>query len=174
VSAVLQTLLAAASLLASAVVPVGTLVLATALMADDSRAESGTTPPVGQAAMAPESAAIVDLSDASDALTRGGVAAELVIGVVRLVLMPLLTLGIGAALVSTPFTSWIVPADPLARLLLCAQGCMPSAQNLVLLLTLRRATQRAAPKVAKALVRQYLAAALPCAAWMALFTRILL
>jgi len=112
----------------------------------------------------------VDVSDVSGALTRGGVAAESVIAVVRLLLMPALTLLIGMVLQAW---GWL-PPDPLARLLLCTQACMPSAQNLVLLLTLRRGTAGAAAPVAQALVRQYLVAALPCAAWMAAFTKILL
>ena len=158
-AAALHTLLHATSLLATAVVPVGTLVLASALTADLRRGVAS-----------PKPVPPVDASDVSGALTRGGLAAEAVIGTVRLVLMPALTLLFGSWLDAA---GWL-PHDPLARLLLCTQACMPSAQNLVLLLTLRRGTAAAAPAVAQALVRQYLVATLPCAAWMATFTRILL
>jgi hypothetical protein len=157
-AAALHTLLHAASLLATAVVPVGTLVLASALTAD-LRPDVAAPRPVS-----------VDTSDVSGALTRGGLAAEAVIGTVRLALMPALTLLVGSWLDAA---GWL-PHDPLARLLLCTQACMPSAQNLVLLLTLRRGTAAAAPVVAQALVRQYLVAMLPCAFWMATFTRMLL
>jgi hypothetical protein len=43
----------------------------------------------------------------------------------------------------------------------------------VLLLALRRGTAAAAPPVAAALLRQYALAALPVAAWMSAFMRIL-
>jgi hypothetical protein len=164
-STTLRVVLSAASLLAAGVVPVGTLVLATALTA-----QSTAPPRVEEQQARSHSTESVDVSDVSGALTRGGVAAESVIAVVRLLLMPALTLLIGMVLQAW---GWL-PPDPLARLLLCTQACMPSAQNLVLLLTLRRGTAGAAAPVAQALVRQYLVAALPCAAWMAAFTKILL
>ena len=159
-AAALHTLQHAAALLASAVVPVGTLVLASALTAGLMRDGAVSRP----------AHPTVDVSDVSAALTRGGLAAEAVIATVRLVLMPALTLLLGSWLDAA---GWL-PHDPLARLLLCTQACMPSAQNLVLLLTLRRGTAAAAPSVAQTLVRQYLVATLPCAAWMATFARILL
>jgi hypothetical protein len=66
----------------------------------------------------------------------------------------------------------LLPADPVLRLVLLAQSAMSSAQNLVLLLALRRGTAAAAPRLAAQLMRQYAAAALPVAAWLSLFVRI--
>lgn len=162
-AAAMHSALTAMNLLGNAALPVGTLVLASSLVAGSAGGASSESRPL----LASDD---VTSSDVAHALMRGGRAAEGVTALVRLLLLPAVTLWLGWRL----DVAGLLPVDPLLRLLLCLQSCMPSAQNLVLLLTLRRGTVRAAQPMAQTLVRQYTLAALPCAAWMAAFSHILL
>jgi hypothetical protein len=147
----------AAALLGDAALPVGTLVLATAL-----------SPPAKPASANP----LIDLDtsagDAAASLLAGGARGAAVAALVRLLLLPAACVALGAA----ASQAGLLPADPALRLVLLAQSAMPSAQNLVLLLALRRGTAAAAPRFAAQLLRQYALAALPVAAWMSLFMRL--
>ena len=98
----------------------------------------------------------------------GGARGAAVAALVRLLLLPAACVALGAA----ASQAGLLPADPALRLVLLAQSAMPSAQNLVLLLALRRGTAAAAPRFAAQILRQYILAALPVAAWMSLFVRI--
>jgi len=140
----------AAALLGDAALPVGTLVLATAL---------GTPP----------SAAAIP-SETAASLLAGGRRAELVAAAVRLVLLPCAWLALTATATHLKVPLPAVLRDPAVQLLLAAQAVVPSAQNIVLLLSLRRGTASAAPPAAALLLRQYVAAALPVAAWISVFS----
>ena len=155
----------AAALLGDAALPVGTLVLATAL-----------SPPIQQpatkevevlSAYEPQAASSSSVGDVSAALMAGGARGAAVAALVRLLLLPAACVALGAA----ASQAGLLPADPALRLVLLAQSAMPSAQNLVLLLALRRGTAAAAPRFAAQILRQYILAALPVAAWMSLFVR---
>jgi hypothetical protein len=148
----------AAALLGDAALPVGTLVLATAL-----------SPPAKPASSNPLIENLdTSAGDAAASLLAGGARGAAVAALVRLLLLPAACVALGAA----ASQAGLLPADPALRLVLLAQSAMPSAQNLVLLLALRRGTAAAAPRFAAQLLRQYALAALPVAAWMSLFMRL--
>lgn len=92
------------------------------------------------------------------------------VSVVRLVVLPALTLGLVLWLRSLG----LLPADPLVALVLLVQAAMPSAQNLVLLMQLQPATRYMAPKMAGMLLRQYALATLSVTAWTSVFVALLL
>jgi predicted permease len=155
----------AAALLGDAALPIGTLVLATALSPPQQQpASTMELRELGVNASSSSSA----VSDASAALMAGGARGAAVAALVRLLLLPAACVVLGAA----ASRAGLLPADPALRLVLLAQSAMPSAQNLVLLLALRKGTAAAAPRFAAQLLRQYAVAALPVAAWMSLFVRI--
>lgn len=54
-------------------------------------------------------------------------------------------------------------------MLAVVQSAMPSAQNLVLLMQLRKSTQPLAPRMAALLLRTYALAIVPVTAWMIVF-----
>ena len=56
--------------------------------------------------------------------------------------------------------------DPVASFVIITQACVPSAQNLVLLLQLRDSTRGLAPRLARLLLQMYALAALPTALWL--------
>ena len=157
----------AAALLGDAALPVGTLVLATALSPPTQPAASDVEV-LSAGEQAASSSMGVGIGDASASLMAGGARGAAVAAAVRLLLLPAACVALGAA----ASRAGLLPADPALRLVLLAQSAMPSAQNLVLLLALRRGTAAAAPHFAAQLLRQYALAALPVAAWMSLFVRI--
>ena len=86
-------------------------------------------------------------------------------GVVRLLLMPL----VGLATVGGLAQWGLLPPGPACRMALLVQSCMPSAQNLVLLVHLRPETRPLAPLIAQLLFRQYLLALVPTTIWISIF-----
>ena len=60
-------------------------------------------------------------------------------------------------------------ADPLLLFVLLVASCMPSAQNLIILLQLSQRTQAAAPAFARLLLKLYLYAVLPVTLWVTAF-----
>jgi predicted permease len=92
------------------------------------------------------------------------------VSVVRLAVLPALTLG----LVLWLRTVGLLPADPLVALVLLVQAAMPSAQNLVLLMQLQPATRPLAPKMAGMLLRQYVLAMFSVTGWFSVFIAVLL
>lgn len=84
---------------------------------------------------------------------------------VRLLLMPL----IGLATVHA-FTAWgLLPDSVGCKMALLVCSCMPSAQNLVLLVNLQERTKCLAPAMAQLLFRQYLLAVVPTTLWISVF-----
>ena len=88
-----------------------------------------------------------------------------VVWVVRSLLTPL----VGLAIVGVFSRLGILPADPVCRLAILVQSCMPSAQNLVLVMQLEPGTRDLAPKLARLLLRLYTLAILPMTVWMTVF-----
>jgi len=62
----------------------------------------------------------------------------------------------------------LLPHPPLPRLD-AVQGCMPPAQNLALVVNLRKNTQFLAPRLAKLLLRLYFVAIVPVTLWVSVF-----
>lgn len=86
-------------------------------------------------------------------------------GVVRLLLMPL----VGLASVHHLSRWGLLPASAACKMALLVQSCMPSAQNLVLMVNLREETKEMAPAMAQMLLRQYLLAVVPTTVWISVF-----
>jgi hypothetical protein len=86
-------------------------------------------------------------------------------GVVRLLLMPL----VGLASVHHMARWGLLPASAACKMALLVQSCMPSAQNLVLLVNLKEETRAMAPVMAQLLFRQYLLAVVPTTVWISVF-----
>ncbi len=72
-----------------------------------------------------------------------------------------------AALRWAAAAGWLrgVVGDPVLLFVIMVQACMPSAQNLIVLLQLFDATRPAAPAFAKMLLKQYAYATLPVTLW---------
>ena len=86
-------------------------------------------------------------------------------GAVRLLLMPL----VGLASVHHLSRWGLLPASAACKMALLVQSCMPSAQNLVLMVNLRPETREMAPAMAQMLLRQYLLAVIPTTVWISVF-----
>ena len=86
-------------------------------------------------------------------------------GVVRLLLMPL----VGLISVHHMGKFGLLPTSAACTMALLVQSCMPSAQNLVLLVNLREETRSMAPMMAQLLFRQYVLAIVPMTVWISVF-----
>eukprot|EP00892_Ulva_mutabilis_P006156 jgi/Ulvmu1/3912/UM018_0135.1 len=84
---------------------------------------------------------------------------------VRLVLLPACTL----ALVHALRGAGALPPCRVCAGALLLQSCMPSAQNLVLMVNLREETKSLVPVMARLLFRQYLLAVVPMTVWISVF-----
>ena len=59
-------------------------------------------------------------------------------------------------------SAWgLLPQSAACKMALLVQSCMPSAQNLVLLVNLKSETKAMAPMMAQLLIRQYVLAVIP-------------
>jgi predicted permease len=85
--------------------------------------------------------------------------------IVRLLLMPL----VGLASVHHLSRWGLLPASAACKMALLAQSCMPTAQNLVLLVNLREETKELVPSMAQLLLRQYVLAIVPTTVWLSVF-----
>lgn len=90
----------------------------------------------------------------------------LVVGVVRLLLVPAATCGV----VLTLRQYSLLPNDPVCLLTLLVQSAMPPAQNLVLMMQLIPAVQKLTTVVTKLLLLLYLAAIFPLSLWINCFS----
>jgi hypothetical protein len=84
---------------------------------------------------------------------------------VRLLAMPL----VGLASVHQMGAWGLLPASAACKMALLVQSCMPSAQNLVLLVNLKKETKSMAPMMAQLLFRQYMLAIVPTTLWISVF-----
>ncbi|KAL4855619.1 hypothetical protein ACK3TF_003943 [Chlorella vulgaris] len=86
----------------------------------------------------------------------------------RFLLLPLATLGCLQALASGGLLSPVM-SDPVLLFVLLTEACMPSAQNLIILLQLSESTQALAPSFARMLLKLYIYAILPVTLWVTAF-----
>ena len=84
---------------------------------------------------------------------------------VRLLAMPL----VGLASVHQMSAWGLLPQSAACKMALLVQSCMPSAQNLVLLVNLKSGTKAMAPIMAQLLFRQYMLAVIPTTLWISVF-----
>ncbi|KAK9839222.1 hypothetical protein WJX81_002161 [Elliptochloris bilobata] len=89
----------------------------------------------------------------------------LAVALVRSLVVPAAT----TALVAALHAARLLPADPVCCLALLVQGAMPSAQNLVVILQIKAATQPLAPRMAALLLRLYVWSVVPVSLWVSLF-----
>ena len=94
--------------------------------------------------------------------------ALLIAGVTRFAILPAIgVVGfIALRLVNSPW----YPTDPIVALVVLTMICMPSAQNLVLLVNLREETRHLAPRLAGLLLRMYVLAIPFVTVWLTVFT----
>lgn len=85
--------------------------------------------------------------------------------VVRLLLLPV----VGLLSVHYMCLWGLLPASAGCKMALLVQSCMPSAQNLVLMVNLKAETQAMAPVMAQLLFRQYVLAVVPTTVWISVF-----
>jgi hypothetical protein len=85
--------------------------------------------------------------------------------VVRLLLMPV----VGLLSVHYMCLWGLLPASAGCKMAVLVQSCMPSAQNLVLMVNLKEETQVMAPMMAQLLFRQYVLAVVPTTVWISVF-----
>ena len=174
--AALKAALEVVELLAAGTLATQTLVLASSLLQRPLAGGVGTPrTPMGPAAAAVEAAAAarprswLALAAAAllptDAAEARGLAA---LAAVRFVLLPCTTI---FALQWLAASGLLSPAlsDPVLLFVLLVESCMPSAQNLIILLQLSPATQAAAPAFARMMLKLYAYAFLPVTLYVTAF-----
>lgn len=92
------------------------------------------------------------------------------VGTVRFLLLPALSCG----LVLGTLRLGLLPPDPACAFMLLLQSCMPSAQNIVLMLQLQPSTAGLAPAAARLLLQLYALAVLPVTLWVSAFAKLVL
>lgn len=91
-----------------------------------------------------------------------------ILALTRFLLVPLATVGALQALVAGGLLPPVL-ADPVLLFVLLMEACMPSAQNLIILLQLSERTQALAPGFARMLLKHYCYAAIPVTLWLTAF-----
>jgi predicted permease len=145
-----------AALLGSLTLGLQLIVLGASLLPSHSEGEAGA--PSGRAGWA----AVVEVLAPED---RWSMRQLIATSTVRLVLLPACTL----AMVHSLHLLHLLPPCSVCVGALLVMSCMPSAQNLVLLLNLTPETATLAPTMARLLLRQILLSAAPMTVWISIF-----
>ncbi|PRW21016.1 auxin efflux carrier family [Chlorella sorokiniana] len=165
-------------LLAAGTLATQTLVLAASLL---QQPETPAAPALAAVSVGPASAATA--ASAASLGRRGWLSALrqqllpsdsmearalLVLALTRFLLVPLATMACLQALAAGGLLPPVL-SDPVLLFVLLVEACMPSAQNLIILLQLSERTQALAPAFARLLLKLYFWAILPCTLWVTAF-----